>query len=184
MASTHEPSSIRAGDSVAWSRAVAGYLASAGWVLAYRLVPRAGGTPIDIVATADADGDAFAVSLASSDTEGWAAGDYTLVGVVTKGVERATVYGAACEVLPNLMAATAADTRSPAQTIVAAIDAWVSGKAGWAGEKQVGDRRIKDHPLPDLIALREHYARIVAGDAALQMLLTGSGGGGRVNVRM
>lgn len=182
MASTHEPSSIRAGDSVSWSRTVAGYLASAGWGLAYRLVPRVGGTPIDIAA--GVAGDAFAVSLASSATAGWAAGEYTLVGVVTKGTERATIYGAPCEILPNLMTAAAADTRSPAQIIVAAIDAWVSGKAGWAGEKQVGDRRIKDHPLPDLIALREHYARIVAGEAALQMLLTGSGGGGRVNVRM
>jgi len=179
---TTEPTSFRAGDSASWERTFAGYLPADGWALAYRLVPRGAGSAIDIATVAA--GESFAATLAATTTAAWAAGDYTLVGVLSKGAERVTVYSRACEVLPDLMAASATDARTTPAKIVEAIDAWMLGKAGWAGEKQVADRRIKDHPLPELLALRDYYAKLAAGERTLEALLSGAGASSRVNVRM
>lgn len=183
MENVTAPSSIRAGDSVTWKRELPNYPASAGWSLAYRLVPRAGGTPYDIPTTAD--GDDFVVALSSSDTSAWSAGDYSLVEVVTRTTERVTLQILPCAVLPDLLTAIGMDERSAAQKIVEAIDAWLSGKAGWAGEKTIGDRTIKSYPLPDLMQLRSFYAQQAASEAAAANLLSGLGvGRGRVQVRM
>lgn len=177
------PKSIRAGDSTVWRSSFADYKASAGWALAYRLVPRSGGAAKDIAA--GADGDDFEVSLSASDTASYVAGEYTLVGRVTKASESFTVYADVCTVQPNLMTATSLDDRSTARRIVEAIDAWLSGKAGWAGEKTLGDRHIKDHPLPDLIRLRDRYAQDIAAEDAAASLFAGEGSmRGRVMVRM
>lgn len=186
--SATEPTSIRAGDSVSWTKSLDAYPASAGWSLHYRIMPRTGGSAHDFAASAE--GDDYAVSLSVSATSSWSAGDYTLVGYVERGadaaLERTTVHTSTLSVLPDLTQVTSVDARSSAQQIVEAIDAWLSGKAGWAGEKAVGDRSIKDHPLPDLIRLRDYYAAQVRAEQASQNLVAGIGigGGSRIMVRM
>ena len=186
--STTTPTTIRAGDSASWTASIAAFPAGEGWRLAYRLIPRSGGEARSIAASAE--GDDYAVSLSVSATSLFQAGEYTLVGYVERGadqsLERFTVHTSTLTVLPNLTAATSLDGRTPAQQIVEAIDAWLSGRAGWAGEKTVGDRSIKDHPLPDLIKLRDYYAQQARSEAAAQALMQGSGlgGGSRVMVRM
>jgi hypothetical protein len=180
---TTAPSSLRAGDSAAWSYSDTTYLATAGWALAYRLVSRSGGASYSISAVAN--GDAFDVALDASDTAGFAEGNYTLVGAVTLGAERVTVCNQACSVLPDVMEATSLDQRSTARKIVEAIDAWLEGKAGWAGEKTIADRSIKDHPLPDLIVLRDRFMQDVASEDAAASIINGLGSmRGRVMVRM
>lgn len=177
---------IRAGDSAQWLRAVPLWPAGAGWSLVYRLLPREGGAPITINTTAE--GDAYRVALTPADTATWAPGEYTLVGAVERGdgatAERITVHTSALTVQPDLMAAAAIDGRSPARKIVEAIDAWLSGRTGWAGEKSVGDRRIKDHTMPDLLRLRDYYATQARADEMAERLANGMGGSPRVMVRM
>lgn len=186
--STSEPTSICAGNSARWTTSLAAFPASAGWSLAYRLIPRAGGSAHSFAASAE--GDDFVVSLSVSATSLFQAGEYTLVGYVERGadqaLERVTVHTSTLTVLPDLTTVAALDGRSPAQQIVEAIDAWLSGRAGWAGEKTVGDRSIKDHPLPDLIKLRDYYAQQARSESATQNLMQGIGlgGGSRVMVRM
>ncbi len=180
---TTEPTSLRAGDSAAWVRSVEGYSPADGWQLAYALVPRSGGAK-HTIATA-VSGAGWSVDLKATDTAGYAPGAYTLVAVVSRGTERATIFTSACEVLPDLMEVDAQDTRSSAEKILAAIDAWLEKRAGWAGEKQVGDTRIKDHPLQDLLALRKTYEGIAARERSTKQLLDGTGAApGRVWVRM
>jgi len=183
MSSQAEPTSIRAGDSIGWRRSFADYPASAGGVLAYRLIPRRSGDALPIEAIAD--GDDFVVAVSAASTSSLIPGEYTLAGAITMGESRIMVHTSTVSVLPDLMAASSLDDRSSARKIVEAIDAWLSGKAGWAGEKTIADRSIKDHPLPDLIKLRDRFSQDIASEDAALNLVNGIGGGrGRVMVRM
>lgn len=183
MTATTEPTQLRAGDSVAWTRTVDGCPASAGWVLAYRLVPRAAGTPIDIASSAS--GDDFVVSVARTTTAAWAAGAYSLVGVATKGTERVTVHSDDCTILPDLMSATAWDGRSTARQIVEAIDTYFRTRDRAVIEKQLGDRRLRFQTDAELIATRNFYATQLITEDAAAGLAAGIGmSPSRVQVRM
>ena len=59
---TTEPTSITAGDSVAWTRSLSDYPASAGWSLAYTLINAAA----KITINASAAGDDHAVSVSAA----------------------------------------------------------------------------------------------------------------------
>lgn len=172
MATATEPTSLRSGDSASWSRTVEDYGPGAGWTLSYALVPRtAAGVKHSVIGVANGDG--WDLTLSAADTAALSSGPYTLVGVVTKGSDRRTIYSGACEVLPDLMQASAIDTRSDAQKIIESIDAWLANRAGWAGEKMVADRKIKQHPMPELIALRQHYEGILARERELAAFAAG-----------
>lgn len=112
---TIEPPRVTAGDTLAWTRSLPDYPASAGWVLHYRLINAAG--KIDIIASAA--GDDHAVNVAASTSATWTAGTYTRVAHVVKGSERHTVGTGEIIVDPDLAAAVAgADTRSDARIIL------------------------------------------------------------------
>lgn len=177
-----EPTSIRAGDSYSWQRSFSQYPASAGWVLSYRLVSQSSGEAYSI--SSSGSGDNHVVALSAADSADYLEGQYTLVGAIAKGSERVTIYIDACTVLPDLMHAAANDRRGAAQKIVDAIDSWMSTKATWAGEKQIADRRIKDHDLVQLMQLREYYAGIARTEAATAALFAGTGASTRINVAM
>jgi hypothetical protein len=183
MTATREPTHIRAGDSVAWIRAVDGCPASAGWVLAYRLVPRAGGEAVDI--TSSAAGDDHAVSIARAITGLWAADEYTLAGAAILGTDRVTVYSGTLVVLPDLMVATAHESRSVARQIVDGIDEYFRTRDRAVIEKTLGDRGIKYQSDVDLIRTRNFYASQLMREDAAAGLAQGLGvSPGRIQVRM
>lgn len=167
-----EPRVLRAGDSVAWSRSVDGALASDGWALAYRLVPRDQTSAVDIVATAVGDG--WEVDLTADQTAEIAAGEYVLVGAVTKGTERRTVYGLPCTVLPNLMDAAQHDGRSVARQIVDAIDEYFRTQDRAVLERQHGDRRLRFQSQAELIKTRAFYAAQIRREEMVAGLIDGS----------
>lgn len=177
-----EPNAIRAGDSASWSRTMAQYLAGDGWALQYRLVPQSGGCAYDVAAAADGDG--FQVSLPSSETALWAAGTYTLVGVMTKAAERVTVYAGPLTVAANLMDAPALDARSRARVIVDAIDRFFATDDIGVLERQHADRTLRNRSTAELIQLRSFYAAQLAGEEQAQRLADGLGTGSRFVVRM
>lgn len=179
-----EPTAIRAGDSAEWARSMTQFPASAGWVLSYRAVPLDGGCAIDIAATAEVGGDGFTVSLGSADTTEWAPGRYTLVGVMTEGTRRTTVYSGSLTVAPNLMDSPAVDTRSRARQIVEAIDTYFATGEIEALERQHADRSLRYRSHDELIRLRSVYAAQVAGEDAADRLAAGLGSGSRIQVRM
>lgn len=115
---TTEPTSLTAGDTVAWLKTLDDYPASAGWILAYTLI----NSTTKITITASASGDDHAVSVAASTSAGYAAGTYAWVAAVTKGSERYTVGSGTVVVNPNLAAASTYDTRSAARKALDAAD--------------------------------------------------------------
>lgn len=108
---TREPTSLRAGDTVQWTRAVTDYSAADGWILTYHIVGT-GGT-LTKAATTGTDGSGYAVTLTAAETAGLAAGDYAITGRVALDGAVFTVYDARLTVLPNMATADAStETRS------------------------------------------------------------------------
>src|SRR5687768_10887976 len=95
-----EPTTFTAGDTVAWTRSLADYPASAGWVLNYRFINSA--ARFDVVGSAS--GDDHAMSVAAAVSADYAAGTYTWQAFVTKDSERYTVDEGTCIVEPDLAA--------------------------------------------------------------------------------
>ncbi len=179
---TAEPTSIRAGDSVAWQRNLPEFDAGAGWVLAYKLTSTAATHQIP----ATGNGPAHAVALTKTATANFASGSYTLIGYVTNGTERVTIYAAPCAVLPDLVAATTYDGRSPAKAALDAARAAYYGRTGsGAIEYAVGDRSFKFETPADLLIRIRSLEQEVAREDAARAVAMGQAGGmpGRVTVR-
>lgn len=124
---TAAPTSLRAGDSVSWLLDFADYPASDGWVLSYVLLSDQGRYDF----TAVASGASHLIELASGDTAGWVAGQYTLTGYLKKGSDRVTVGTSPIEILPDLPATstTTYDGRSHARRMLEAIEATLESRA-------------------------------------------------------
>ena len=180
---TTEPSTIRAGDTLAWRREdlTADYPASAGWVLAYKLVNAAGAIAI----TASASGDAFAVSVAAATTAGYTAGTYTWVATVTKAAERYTVDTGTVEVLANLAAASTADTRSAARKALDDADAALAayGSKAYLAEIEVSGRRQKFQTPGEFMAWRSRLQAEVAREVNAERLANGLASKNKLLVR-
>jgi hypothetical protein len=118
---------VVAGDSLNFTVAGGAYPASAGWVLTYRLVPRAVGAEINFNATAS--GDDFVVALDAAATENWAAGAYTWWQRVEKAGEKYTLGQGQLTVRPNPATLTGGfDGRSEA---VKALEEAKAARASW-----------------------------------------------------
>jgi len=152
-----EPSSIRAGDTVIWTRELPDFAPSAGWALAYRLIPASGA----------------AVDISTTGSAAIAAGNCTLAGHVTKGAESQTVYQAALAVLPNLRTAAAFDPRTPNEIeLAAARTAFSRGVLSYSvGDRQVtyedsGKLLTRVRYLEQQVSTERYYAAIGAGQEA------------------
>lgn len=179
-----EPTSIRAGDSIAWTRELP-YSAADGWELNYRLIGTTG-TPLEIPSTGS--GTVFSVALAAADTAALTAGAATLVGIATQGANVFTVYGAPIQVLPNLATATTHDGRSPARqaldALKAAYYAWVS--AGGAGRKSmtINNRAVTFETPGEMVERIRLLEQEVAREKALEAAVNNGVVPGRIQVRM
>lgn len=125
---TTEPLIIAAGDTIAFTRSLQDYPASAGWQLKYEL--RGVAMPIEFTSTAS--GDSHSVSVTASETSTWLAGDYTLAGyaVNSNTNERQQFYLNNCTVTANLVAAAGEESpKTHAQKMLALIEAVQLGKA-------------------------------------------------------
>lgn len=181
---TTEPARVRAGDTVAWTKALADYPASAGWVLHYRGVNPVG--KFDIIASAE--GDSHRVSVAPADSATWTAGEYTLIAWVDDGTDRVTLPTSRITVLPNLAAVAAGyDVRSQAKKMLDAIDAALlslsSGERLAVIEAECTNRRIK-YDFTGLMRLRNLYAAQVNAEEAAERAARGLGARNKLNVRL
>jgi len=165
-----EPSSIRAGDTVIWTRELPDFAPSAGWALAYRLIP-ASGAAVDISTTGS--GITYTATLSATASAAIAAGNCTLAGHVTKGAESQTVYQAALAVLPNLRTAAAFDPRTPNEIeLAAARTAFSRGVLSYSvGDRQVtyedsGKLLTRVRYLEQQVSTERYYAAIGAGQEA------------------
>lgn len=175
-----EPVTLRAGDSVTWSRSEPDYTAADGWALAYRLIPPTGEA---VAITTIAAGDTYTATLLASDTGNFPAGRCTLVGVLTKsGGQQITLYIGAIDILPNLSALSAWDGRSTARQMLDAVEATLANRAS-AGQLDVIEATFRDRGWkrsPEtLLKLRSQLLAEVRREDAAE----GKGSGGRTYVR-
>ena len=149
-----EPTSFTAGDTVAWTRSLADYPASAGWVLAYRFINATSKFTI----TGTASGDDHLITAAASTTAAYVAGSYSWQAYVTKAAERYTIGTGTCEVKPDLAAVTAAgfDNRTPARKALDALNAGLQqfGTNAHVQSYEIEGRRMSYRTFSDFMAAR------------------------------
>lgn len=171
---TSEPSSLRVGDAIAWTRDLPEYLPGDGWVLKYRLLWHA---PPSASVAAVASDALHLVEIASATTAAYQAGRATLLGWVERAADRVTLLQAPLEVLPDLTAATSLDGRTANQRRLAdaraALDAAISSGRLMTEEYTILNRRMKFRDLQQIRDLIAHYEREVARDNAAIALAQG-----------
>lgn len=180
---TTEPSVVTAGDTLAWTKSLSDYSASAGWVLSYRLINAAG--KYDITATASGADHAVTVAAATSATytPGW----YDWQAVVTKAAERYTVGSGRMQVLPNLAAQSAGyDDRSQARKILelllTAYESAATSRA-YVFEYEIAGRRMKFNSKAEWIMEINFWKAQVAAEERAANINKGLGAGNKLLVR-
>lgn len=164
---TTEPRSVRAGDTVAWTRDLADYPASDGWVLHYRLVYPDNSTPASWTSTGS--GTVHAVSLSAVTTATFPVGEGTLFAYVERSLggatERVSLGTQQITVLANLTSTNTIDGRTSAQRILAdlraALETYLSGSNATIAEYAIGDRVMKFRSTSDILDLIRYYEAVV-----------------------
>jgi hypothetical protein len=157
-----EPTSIRAGDLVTWTKSLSDYPADQGWTLAYTLI----NASAKISITASASGADHVVSVSAATSAGYAAGTYRWMARVTKGSEIYTVGQGSITILPNLAALSTYDGRSHAKKMLEAIEAAYEGRASATQlEYEINGRRVRQMSATELIKWRSYYQAEVAAEA-------------------
>lgn len=176
-----EPETIVAGDTVEWYRDIDDYPASEGWTLSYALVNSSG--KIDI--TAGADGDAHLVSVDTSTSANFSAGDYRWQAYVTGSGKRYLVGTGRITVKANYATQTAGlDDRSHAETTLDALRATIEGRASNDQlEMQINGRRIVRMGGAELREWYSFYENQVKSERAAEKAARGLGTGRRILTR-
>ena len=157
-----EPLSIRAGDSLTWSRSLPEYSAADGWTLKYRILWTTGSSPASF--SASGVGTQHTVTLAAVTTAAWSAGRATLFVYVERTVgpatERVSLETKTIDIAANLATATTFDGRT---ANAKALDDLKAALASYCvAEYQIGDRRMKFRSTTEIADLIAYYERAVA----------------------
>lgn len=163
---TVEPTRLVAGDNWNWDKAVPEFSAADGWQLAYRL---SGPTDLDIPfgSLVTASGNGFQIRIPKTSTQGLTPGTYLLVGFVSKGSERYTLedcWGSPVRIVVTVLAnpTTTVNALTPDETMLAAIDAALSGRLTSDQEEiTINGRSIKFIPFEQLMKLQDVYRQRV-----------------------
>lgn len=172
---TTEPAVIFTGDTWAWTRELADYPASAGWVLKYVLINSTGRINI----TAGADGDIHEVSVAAATTAGYTVGAYTWHAFVELAAERYTVGQGSVTVRAGYATGSGgADARTQAETAlqdaITALATYTASR-GMVNEYSIGGRTMKFRSIDEIRSLINFWRGEVAREADPNNLLPGSG---------
>jgi hypothetical protein len=167
MTDTTEPTQIRVGDTLEWTKSLSDYPATL-WTLKYAF--RNASNSFDI--TASADGTDHSVSVAAATTSAYVAGEYTWVGYVldiATGLERHTVSSGNATVNPDLAVAGAVDGRTYAKRTLDAIQAVIENRASIDQQSYtIHDRQLSRMSVDDLFRFREQFKGEVAAEEAAQ----------------
>lgn len=161
---TTEPTRFRAGDTVAWTKSLADFPASDGWILHYRFINST--NKIDLTATAS--GSDHLVSISAAVSALYVAGDYTWTSWVTLGSDRYTVAGGRVSILPDLAAveANGFDLRSNARKTLDLIDAAMlsHGANAWTQEYSIAGRSMRFTSVGEFFAFRSKLQQEVKAE--------------------
>ena len=155
------------GDTLATTITLASWPASAGWVLHYRLIDRAGVNDV-IEFQSTAAGDSHALLVDAATTAAWKPGEYSVAAWVRKGTERYTVVAECGQITlkPDPAALLpGVDTRSQAVRTLQAIRDKIAGKAtDGVNRYRINDREVQSYSVAELIKLEDFWARQVAAE--------------------
>lgn len=157
------PSTITAGDTIAWTDSLADYPATT-WTLKYSLW-KYGKAVIPIVSSASGSDHTFAVTAATSKAYG--PGEWQWTAYAEKGsggtLERYTVATGKVTIKPDMpSASTSADLRTHAQIMLDAIEATLQGRASHAElSLTINGKSIQYLKPEELLAWRNTYLREV-----------------------
>lgn len=159
------------------------YLASAGWSLKVRLVPRAA-SGAAVTYSCAADGDDYRLQVVAASAT-WVAGDWNWAAWVEQGSERHAIGSGLVTIRPDPTALAAGyDGRSQAQRMLQAIEATIEGRASSATQEyEIAGRRLRYIPIPELLTLRDKLRVDVAREEAAAAMATGLSPRGRMFVR-
>ncbi len=158
-----EPTEIRAGDTVSWSRSFDQFPPSDGYSLSYVFVSKANLYPVagSMVTVGQ---DNFSVKVPAAATATWVPGWYRWQAYISDADEnRYTVGEGKVEVLPNLQAATSGlDDREPDEIILDNLIAMLTGKAtADVREYEIAGRRLSRYSWSELMVMRSTYEKRV-----------------------
>jgi hypothetical protein len=173
------------GDTLAFTRTLSDYPASAGWVLHHRLVPRGDvGSAVTFASTASGDSHAIAVTAAT--TAAWQPGIYSWASWVTNGTASYTLDTGSTQLLTNPRTTTAPlDLRSPARVALDNVRAVLQGKASTdVFSYTIGGRSLQRYSMADLIALESRLVSQVRAEDRGAALAAGRPDPRKLQVRL
>lgn len=179
---THEPETIRKGDTVKWKKLAIAYGVQRkpgdGWTLTYTLSTLNFSTTI--ASTTD-DGGSFQITVAATVTDDWLSGNYSWQAKVSDGSETFTIDRGAFEVLPDFgeFDGRGSDNRSLARRTLAALESVLEGKARKDQVTySIGDRSISRMTWTELMDARDRLRIEVESEGRKQRAKQGLAHGG------
>lgn len=119
-------------------------------------------------------GDGFVFTIPSSGTSGYTAGNYNASIFVGNGTVRYQVSSKYVDVLPNLFAGTAVDSRS---TVRKTLDALNAAILGAATDNQlsmsIAGRSIQRMSLEELLKTRQTFENLMASEERAKLMIDG-----------
>ena len=152
------PASLTAGTSLRFQRSYASYPASSGWTYNFYL---AGASVLSVAGVAS--GADFVITLAPSDTAGFAQGTYRYTEIVLKDSVKVEMGRGLLNIEMNLATATAGTAQTHEEKTLSIIEAALSGRLTKDIESyQIAGRAVSKIPINELMRLRGTYKAIVA----------------------
>lgn len=176
---------IIVGDTLDFTTAVAGYPASDGWTLKYRVIPRVSGTPFTLTAATASDGTSYRVTQSPAQTLVFVAGDYTWYAWVEKVGARVTIDDGLVTVKGDPSALATFDGRTHARKMLDQIEAALEGFATSSTVKSytIGTRQMTKADVPEILTLRDRYRAEVANEIAREKIADGLGNPRNIGIR-
>lgn len=163
------------GDTLEFTRSLAAYPASAGWVLHHRLLPRAQGAGAVVTFASTASGDDHVISVAAATTATWQPATYSWSAWVTDGTDNITVDQGSTVLQPNPRTHTGPlDLRSEAQIALDNVRATLRGKAtADVLRYTIAGRSLERYSIAELAMLESRLAVQVAQESRAQAIANG-----------
>ncbi len=186
-----EPTEIRGGDVVQWTKSLPDYLPSA-WTLVYTFTIQATTTArVQVTATDNGD-DTHLATMSIVNTQaldpaatGSPFNTVRWIARVNDGTNYHTVGSGTMRVLPDLAAATSGfDDRSHVKKVLDLIQAVIEGSATRAYlADTTGDRSIQYKTDEELIVMHKRYLMLYEKELQAERIAAGLGGNKSVRVR-
>lgn len=176
---------LYAGDTLKQVVSSAEYAATNGWTLKGRFAPVGSGTAVTVTAVTAENGVDYVLTVPSTTTASWTAGNWQYTLFVELAGERHTIEVGNINVLANPATASAGvDTRSHVKKTLDALELMIEGKASSDVQNYtINGRSLAHYSFPDLLIMRDKYRAEYALEQQAKSGKTG-GRGRTLYVRM